>query len=79
MDDKLTEIIDENDELRGQLGLEEKPLTEVSKLREKLKIRNQSYRAENDILKAEVERLEEERIELKIQGTASKFEFKKQW
>ena len=67
IDDKLTEVLDQNDELRAQLGMEQMPLVDVSELREKLKIRNQSYRAENDILRAEVERLEDERIQLKIQ------------
>lgn len=67
IDDKLTEVINENDELRAQLQLEPLLLVDISKLRDRLNIRNQSYRAENDILCAEVERLEDERIELKIQ------------
>ena len=54
IDDKLTEVISENDELRARLELEPLPLVDVSKLRDRLHIHNQSYRAENDILRAEV-------------------------
>jgi len=54
IDDKLTEVISENDELRARLEMEPLPLVDVSKLRDRLHIHNQSYRAENDILRAEV-------------------------
>lgn len=68
IDDKLTEMIDENDILRAQLEREQRDLTDISRLREQLNIRNKTMRSENETLRAKVEVLEEERIELKVRA-----------
>ena len=68
IDDKLTEMIDENDILRAQVEREQRDLADISRLREQLNIRNKTMRSENETLRAKVEVLEEERIELKVRA-----------
>ncbi|KAJ3152611.1 hypothetical protein HDU89_001304 [Geranomyces variabilis] len=62
---QLGELFDENSELRSRLGTDEKSPIDVSKIRGVLSVELERARSLNAELRSEIDRLEEERLQLK--------------
>uniref|UniRef100_T1JCJ6 Uncharacterized protein n=1 Tax=Strigamia maritima TaxID=126957 RepID=T1JCJ6_STRMM len=64
----LNQLLNENEELRERLGLDPRQALDVNEVKEKMMVRQQRDKWLNVTLQHEIEQLEEERVELRMQN-----------